>query len=273
MDRVKDLSHFIALTEEIGKRYKKIVSNSFLLPAAIEEMTSRKKLNYEIYDDALFFFCENDRFYMLYYYMAQKGNHCFRRPDKPVVAWVTFNSGRKPAYLEDVKERLEKCGLRFDFDMHNMDLTVGEHIKPERPMSPEFRIVTADPGHIEGILSLWHETDVLIDILIPSEKELARAVDAGDVFCVLDEADSVVGALEVEDRGNIREIVRISVDAGCRKKGVASALMIRGLDAAQKKGIRRSQVWMRADNKPTPIFYSKIGYKANSRDSWQFIME
>jgi ribosomal-protein-alanine N-acetyltransferase len=80
------------------------------------------------------------------------------------------------------------------------------------------------------------------------------------VYLVAEVDDVVVGHAVVSTAGDIAELQRIAVDAAHRRGGVASALLARVLEVADRTEADRLLLEVREDNRAALAFYARRGF-------------
>ena len=121
------------------------------------------------------------------------------------------------------------------------------------------RIVTnPNPDQMEQAFAL--RIRVFVDEqAVPLEEEFDGLDDAASHVIVFDEADQAVGTGRVILNGPIAKMQRITVDAGCRGRGIGRLVMEGLEDIARSAGARIA----RLDAQTRVIgFYESLGYFA-----------
>jgi ribosomal-protein-alanine N-acetyltransferase len=83
----------------------------------------------------------------------------------------------------------------------------------------------------------------------------------GDLFLVVERADTLWGYIVTCIRGDGAELVSIAVHPDARRGGAASKLLASTLRRLRLRGIRRVRLMVRVNNRRARAFYEKFGFE------------
>lgn len=97
---------------------------------------------------------------------------------------------------------------------------------------------------------------------LPTQAELARDLDAGNVLCAVSPDGSLAGILRFIRGPGCIQTRHLVIGPAYRRQGGAQRLMS---FCAERTGFLRNVLWVRTDNAPALRLYDKIGY---APDGW-----
>ena len=123
----------------------------------------------------------------------------------------------------------------------------------------------ANLGHIELIMELeesgfdprdqWSQSSWTSELL--AGDRIVLVAPAGD--------GTVMGAITVQVVGDTADLHRVVVDAGHRRRAVASDLVAAAIERARERGARQLLLEVRTDNHAAIALYSALGFTEISR--------
>lgn len=115
----------------------------------------------------------------------------------------------------------------------------------------------ADLGDAQRVWALFQEHYDPITGCLPTEEELARELDAGNVLCAVSAGGDVAGMLHFIQGPGCIQTRHLAMDRLYRRQGGAQRLIS---FCAERTGFLRNVLWVRTDNAPALRLYDKIGF-------------
>lgn len=124
-------------------------------------------------------------------------------------------------------------------------------------MTREISVVDWDSTLMKQALELRHEVFV-VEQGVPVELEIDEHDEHAVHFAALQDGE-LVATMRLLPSGNAMKIGRVAVGKPVRRKGIGTALMMRGIGHAATIGYSAALVDAQVDSMP---FYEKLGFEA-----------
>jgi ribosomal protein S18 acetylase RimI-like enzyme len=95
---------------------------------------------------------------------------------------------------------------------------------------------------------------------------MAHYVNAGHVFVVAEEAHELVGTGAMEVSEGVGHLMRMSVAAGHRRKGICTAMVMHLVDQAKRKGLGKVLIVTNNDWADAVALYKRCGFVEDGRN-------
>lgn len=272
MERIRDLTQ---LNELLGPYLKRRhVTNNFTLPAAYATLIDEGRLFY-IRQDGLFLLADMDNYYRFYYHLNDAETNFTVSTDKPGVAEVAFSERKIPPEIGS--GCLEKANFKPSVKRLRM-VAREEEFQPvkrrEKAELPAFRIERAGVERLDGMKELLEKNFDSLTGFLPSRADLEKAVEAGEVFCVLTEGgkeedpSEIQGVLHMDVVNKTSNLLHIAVADHARNRGIGWALLEKWKEAASQRGVTKYMLWVAEGNQAARKMYESAGFRM---DGWHSI--
>lgn len=275
MERVFSLDHYGALVREIKSRHGRPLTNSYLLPGAINDLVQRNALFWEMDEAGLFFFAEENSYYQMYFYIVPELKRTFTVLDKPTVINLVY---RTPGQDDELR-RMVDLWMDNGF-IHHTTTRRMVRVNDQTDRSAEstnffqagdYHVSLAGRVQLDAILRLWKATFDVIGNALPSEKDLACAIEQERIVCAVDGKSNLVGALECMPQGRDCMIQHVAVEKEHRKRGLAGMMLRTCYNSAAKS--ERFILWVAEDNQSAINLYLEYGFTFDHLVSIQLIQK
>ena len=274
MRRVEDIAHFGRLTKENRAKFPAVYTNCLLMPADIEGYTAKGGLYYEATESGLYFFCDEHRFYRLYFYTAKDREIALVKLDKPVLIEFIYKKGKpeniimmQQKWLQyDAREYAQNLKMSFDLDGYNPvenTLCIGGRV---------FEAALAKEQYAEQILKLWDDTHHTFNSALPDRNGLLQEICRKNVYCIL-EGEKVVAADKMLIKNKRASIWLVAVDKSLRRMGLGSRLESYNIGIAKNEGCTSCFLWVSGDNTAAIKLYEKLGFSMEKEIAEAFVIE
>ena len=229
-------------------RYKRLLSNCYLVPAKAQELADKQRLYYVESRDAGAFLIEEPGVYRCLYFADADGTpdlmlKPFRAP--MVIDELCFRGHDVP---HAAQELFARSGFRFLRENICLERTTLSEAQITRFSAVFERAAYAQPGDIDGISALLERTfDPYADRL-PWRDELADLIEEKHVYVIREKGEPMACVVAVP-HGSARENHWVAVDGMHRGIGFGSGLFAFADIDAFKRGCKRTVAWVDSRNK------------------------
>ena len=273
---VKDLNHYSALIKENNARHADRVTNCFLMPQEIAELTQKGLLSYRVCAAGRLFFLDCGVYDRLYFFVSPQHPIGSIDKDKPVVREFV-QSQLRPAdeKAELIKARWREAGFTHNTTTLRMRRREAGMHNNAQALSPVAGISVAQAGEAEldDVAAVWRASfDPLVNLL-PSDAEQHAAMQAGELYCAIDdETGQVVGAAQFRFTKSTGYIWHIAVLPAFRNRHIGQALTRHYFYLAQLRQISNHLLWVVESNQGAIRFHQRNGYQFDGTYSQQYLL-
>lgn len=278
MEKVADLAHFSALVKDARRPGRKLLSNCYLLPDAIERYTRKGRMTWQSNANGVVFLCEQSDFFHLFYYLNEPLNpeevFSFAEVQKPVVLDFVVLSGELSESQRLLEGYWSKAGFKFykQYSRYYLDFPAGERserykirIDPNR-----YKLGRVTLEEIPAVEALWHAHLDPYSMALPAGEDMEEQVRNGQVLCVRTKDGQIAAVTRPEIHGRTGTNWNLVVDPQHRGQGLASALKY--VVYIEHPEVSRMYAWMDDGNTPMIAIDVAIGYQADGKVDRQFIL-
>lgn len=278
MQKVNSFSHFNSLLKKLKANTPKPLTNCYLYPSEIDELSAQNKLFYIFSLDnktGLYFFLENHTFYNLYFYMDGLSVPDLKKPEKPVVLDFVYKENRVPKQLDQQNLLWKQYGFKDYKKYIRMDQNISvltDHTDFNNDLSANYIFGFSDhPDLSDDIQQLWQHNLDPYSIAIPESGEIIVSMENNNIFYLTDSRGKLSAALQVLRIGSKAIIQHVTVSPDSRGKGIGLFLLKKVFHLLKEQGISESQLWVDINNKSAIRLYEKCGYTYNFMISNQLL--
>lgn len=270
---VKDLTHFNHL---IQTRKSWNYSNCYLLPEAINDYIVKNALWFQEVSKGLLFFCVEHDFLYLYFYLENLEDLKFQFPikelGKPIVMDLQYRGAQFPEKVIEVKNYWINFGLVHHEEYRHMTrkMTCQEKdclVSPDFPQG--FSWKKADESNFLEIGRLMRSELDIYNSPLPDYKDMVLMLDTGQLWCLLNSREKLVGSLRTIIKGKLCTIRQLVISKEFRNLGFADRIVKTVL--ASSTPCDHFDLWAAAGNQPAIKLYSRNGYEFDQKRITQLI--
>lgn len=266
MIEIKTLAEFNEKVKAFRSENGKTVSNCFLMPGEITELSSQGKLFIGEYPKWLLILCNREDYANLYYYTVADSDVSFVKEfvksvnTKEVYMDAVSRMGRgdclTPSRLIDegaaekykVYQRMQLPVKDIDFGSVSVNLAEGY-------------IMSTDYCGFQALNALWKDALDEKSTPLPKEEELKKICEEGHLFTVLDSSGNPVAVTVLTVSAGQGLIQHVSVSKQHRRKGLAVSLMNKSLLAARDEGLTMLRLWVDCENTSAIALYDRFNFE------------
>ena len=281
MEPVTDLNHFSDLIRGVKTGEQKLVSNCYLLPSEIIEVTQARKLLWEINDCGIFFLCEKLDFFYLYFFLIENRlpqlTTNFKNLNKPVIIDFVYSNSNKAQAFFYLEEKWKESGFSFYKRYRQMSREISSNetsslLEDERIIGDEKFIITyGQPSYASQIQNLWRQSLDILSMSLPGENDLLIFLENKQIFCVLNKRNQVVAAFQLQQFGKVGMIKHVAVHERYRRLGLAKAMLQTSFSI--NKNIKKYTLWVDENNISAVTFYLNFGFCFTDKESSQLFLK
>lgn len=275
MNQLNSVDHLSQLTADEKKKHKPLITNCYLFPNQIEELTDKGRLTYEIHDDGLILLCDMGYYYNLYYYIKPDKGISFPKREKPVVVEFHDSELRHNKQNDIMIPYWEEVGFKHNATVHRMVCEYTQESLDELldAHETEYEVITAKEPHFDRIFELLFEAFDPIENLFESKEDLRKSMEDGDFLCIVDDNDQVMCALQTPIKNGEVNMHHVVVDKKHRGKNLSWHLRKSATKKAWDQGIKKRVGWVVEGNEPGIISAKKVGLEFDGRYTVQYILK
>lgn len=274
MEKVTSLSQYNELAKSGAQRCGATNINCYLMPSELTEIIPSGQLYYQRQRGGHALFWDKHLYTQMYLNINPELPLELTPQEKPVVTdfvgvkLLPEKSRKVAGMLADIGFKETCTSLRMVIDT-DFALQGAERVK----LSGGVRIVPAEEGRADEIMALWRTCFHPVDSKLPTMEELVAYLRNGYIFCALDEAGNLCGAVQTEFHKGVALGRHTAVAADGRRKGIGWALKQELFKRAKQLGIKRVYLWVEEGNSAAIEFHLKTGYTFDGRVTRQYTLK
>lgn len=125
----------------------------------------------------------------------------------------------------------------------------------------DFTIRTYRHQDRHAVVTLWRKSGLLVPWNNPFQDIDRKCADSPELFFVAHRDGLVVGSCMAGYDGHRGWLYYLAVAPGCRRAGIAAALVKQAESALRSAGCPKVELMIRASNHEVAAFYHRIGYQ------------
>lgn len=280
VNEVRSLEHFSELQRTIKKKTTSLVSNCYLLPQAIADITSKHKLFFEESENGLFFLQEKPDFYSLFFYIQMskgEGDQLnILNVGKPIIfdfAYQNLDNLKKLANA--LKHYWARKGFLLYSRYRQLSISIAEKNADSetnhwsKNINNKYKFGFAVLSEAPKILELWRHSLDIYSTALPDINEINAWMGNQEVIACRDDRNELIAALLVLKNGKTATINHVVVSEKFRNQGLGMALLSRSIQMLD--AIDKFSLWVEENNIPARTLYTKYGFTYTNKLSDQFL--
>lgn len=266
MIEIKTVEDFNTKVKDFRKENGRALTNCFLMPGEITELSSAGKLFMQELPGWLVILCDRDDYMNFYYYTTEDS-------DASYIKEFIGKNGEKEIYMDVVSrmgrgdfltaQRLSESGAAEKYKVYQrMQLPVSDIRADELSDSmSEGYILCEDYCDENALNELWKVSLDEKSTPLPKKDELEKICQDGHLYAVLDKKGNLaaVSLLNVSAKQGL--IQHVAVSPVHRRKGLAASLMKKSLLDAKEDGLTMLRLWVDCENTAAIALYNRFNFQ------------
>lgn len=267
MQKVENLQHYNSLIKEQKTIHKKLKSNSFLMPDEVNTYIANGTMYFSLLSSGILFLCDENDYYHIYFYCNTEIMPEIS-PDKPWIIDFVFR-GEEPAKITALKDYWCRAG----FSRYKRYIRMKWENAPDtnRMLVENYQIRLATDSDIPQIQTIWRDSLDIFSTPLPTVKQMQKAIQAENIYCIADEKNQICAALELVIKNKICQIEHVVVASSHRRMGLAEILLTFVYFESGKKESATKQLWVDEQNTAAIGLYRKCGFLEDGIKSDQIL--
>lgn len=281
MDKLNNIEEYTILYKQFRKEHKNLFSNLYMMPQDIERYISLGRAEYEMKEDGLFFYFDEESYYRLC--MCVETGKVFNIPrrDKKILVRNLYRKNEQNEKLNNAERNLEKngfdfVGTTFQIQGNTMELLQNCSRLNKCFLSLEkrgFRCVEADYSQYKEIEELILDSNIIKDYQLPYHTEQEKQMmSAGSYLCVINKQNQICAAAISDIKDGIVQNGAIAVKEEYKMLGIALLLTQQRLKWYQKHKIDLSQGWILTNNDASISYNKRLGYQMTGKYANEWLL-
>jgi len=274
MEVIKSLNELETLISTYKEGKKGMYTNFYLMSDEIEKLISAGKLFYDNTTNLLQVFCDEGKYYKVYFWGVPEEKWEFVKRDKTLLCDVLCGV-RVRDKDRAMQEKLIEDGFLLHAENLQFVISVPEQLENakqklenglKRLQEYGYTLEVADKGDMACVHELWEK---YID-QYALDKEDPNGENGMVVHCIKDENGSICATRAYKNMYKKSWAHHITVDEGQRGKGLARILLAQQIVEADKEECNQFLCWIEKNNTASIKLHSSWG-QFNNKVSWQYI--
>lgn len=266
MDKVQSFEQYKE-TLKLAKSKGYVLSNCFLLPAAVRQKIQDASLFFHWIEHGLLLLDDRSDFYRCCYFLPASEFPGQISLGKPSVIEFPFNGTPNQSQLLQIR-MIESMGFHLGRESGLMSAS-SDRIREVSPAQEPGPVCAAEPEDAPEILALMYASFNPLYAFLPTEEELETAIREGRVL-VIRSGDKVAAALISGFERGIASIQQVAVDPAFRGKRLGRQI-VEHYHAKYMEEARSFQHWVDLNNRVALNLYHSFGYELVSRKANEYI--
>lgn len=280
MERVKSLQDYYLLVRTAKERYKRLTTNNYLYPNAVERYIQLERFYVEENDAGILFFSDEETYYQAYYYVNHNAKFRIKKGDKTIVLQNIYTENAKRKEIMEIEKSLQDSGMTLKSRLRHGTFEGWDKWKAlqkaaavsERMMEQTgLRYAPADIAHLHEVMAFAKTIREIPFYQFPyfTKEEYINEASERRLCCITDREGKVVAARHLIVSGN-KTYGWVGIEEEYQKAyGMAILILCHDLDYVHSNHLKMCS-WVDEKNTVSLRYHERIGtiWTGHLEDEW-----